>query len=99
MIRERDHKENLLRGVKLFETMGDEQIAKLAGAMHRHHYEDGDELIHQGDAANDFYILESGEAVAAIKTGASEQVVKHYAAGSLFGLRRLARRTASPRWR
>ena len=33
MIRERDHKENLLRGVKLFETMGDEQIAKLGGAM------------------------------------------------------------------
>ena len=85
IMRNRDHKENLLRGVHLFETMGDEQIAKLAGALERREYSDKEAIIMQGEIGQHFYILDVGECVATIKNGEQEQEVMRYHQGQLFG--------------
>jgi hypothetical protein len=85
MIQERDHRENLLRNTKLFETMSDEQITKLAGALERLEYDENVNIITQGEPGEHFYLLEDGEAAALIKMGEGEQEVKRYVAGDLFG--------------
>ena len=92
LIREREHRENVLRNVPLFETMTDEQIAKLAGVLERQPHTDKHKIIVQGDVGHHFYILEEGEAVATIKVGRrGEQEVKRYIAGDLFGENALLR--------
>eukprot|EP00931_Biecheleriopsis_adriatica_P121847 TRINITY_DN9690_c0_g1_i1.p1 TRINITY_DN9690_c0_g1~~TRINITY_DN9690_c0_g1_i1.p1 ORF type:complete len:831 (-),score=189.00 TRINITY_DN9690_c0_g1_i1:269-2761(-) len=87
MLQERDHKENLIRKAKLFETMNDDQVAKLAGALERKYYQDGEKIIIQGEPGRHFYILEEGEVSATIKMadGGKEEEVKRYQKGELFG--------------
>ena len=81
----RNHKENLLRRANLFETMGDEQIAKLAGALQRQEYSDKEAIVTQGETGQHFYILDVGECVATIKNGGQDQEVMRYQPGKLFG--------------
>ena len=38
LIKEREHREDMIRGAKLFETFTDDQVAKLAGAIERERY-------------------------------------------------------------
>jgi len=95
LIRERDRREECLRGVKLLEMMSIEQIAKAAGALERRSYDVGDKIIVQGEEGNEFFIIDSGQCVATVATGADEQEVKRYEAGDLFG--ELALKEGSPR--
>ena len=39
LIKERERRENMVRGAKLFETFTDDQVAKLAGAIERERYD------------------------------------------------------------
>merc|ERR1719487_1430019 len=61
--------------------MGDEQIAKLAGAMERKSFKDKDRIMRQGEPGYHFFVLEKGECVATI----GDQEVKRYEAGDIFG--------------
>lgn len=86
LIKERDYKENFIRGAHLFETMTDDQVAKLASALERHTYAKDDKIIMQGEPGHHFFILEEGHAVAIIKNGDQpEQQVFEYQPGALFG--------------
>jgi len=87
VIRERDHKESLLRGCKVFETMPDDKICLLAGLLERKSFIDGQVIIVQGTQASHFYLVDAGEAVATHRDGdsASAKEVTRYHPGDLFG--------------
>ena len=82
---QQDHKENLLRGVALFETFDDDQISQLSSVLELRHYADRQPIIVQGEEGHHFYILDAGEAVASIRNGNCDQEVKRYGPGELFG--------------
>lgn len=95
MIHERHHKEALIRGCKLFETMTDEQIAKLGGALQREEYFAGSTLFRQGQEGHHFYILDRGECSASISLGDGKaQEVMRYKSGDLFGEKALLENAA-----
>ncbi len=85
LIKERDLRENLIRGAKLFESMTDDQVAKLASALERRAFSRGAHIIRQGYFGEHFFILEAGEAVCVKESHGSEQQVYEYGAGGYFG--------------
>lgn len=85
VIRDRDHKEELIRGAKLFETMTDEQVHQLSSLLKMKTFKAGTDIIKQGDPGAEFFILDSGECVAVVTSGKSSQEVMRYSAGDLFG--------------
>ncbi|CAE7670055.1 PKAR, partial [Symbiodinium necroappetens] len=85
VIRDRDHKEELIRGAKLFETMTDEQVHQLSSLLKMKTFKAGSDIIKQGDPGAEFFILDSGECVAVVTSGKSSQEVMRYSAGDLFG--------------
>lgn len=86
MIAERDHKENLIRKIKEFDTFNDLQVATLAGAFERRWFEDNETIFKQGDEGHHFYLLEDGECVATEKDlEGNEHEVRRYQHGELFG--------------
>ncbi|CAE8641814.1 unnamed protein product [Polarella glacialis] len=86
MIRERENRETLISGCKMFETMTDEQVAKLGGVVQHMMYPAGTKIINQGEEGHHFYLLENGECAATIKMAdGTDQEVKRYYRGELFG--------------
>jgi len=83
---EQDRKENLLRGVPLFETFSDDQIAKLASAMVPEACVNRAMLVRQGEEGAAFFLLDAGECVATTRgpDGVDREVAR-YTPGSLFG--------------
>ncbi|CAJ1429005.1 unnamed protein product, partial [Effrenium voratum] len=80
------HKESLVRGAKLFETMTDEQVQKIAALLTKQFYKAGDTIIRQGEPGLEFFLLDQGECVATQKSFSSqEQEVMRYSAGEIFG--------------
>jgi len=57
----REHKENLIRGVQLFETFTDDQVGKIAAVIKRNHIKSGERIVVQGDPGPSVYLLEHGE--------------------------------------
>ena len=83
--RQQDHKEDLLRGVELFENFNDDQIGDLADVLRLREFHEKEAIIVQGEEGHHFYILDAGECAASIQDGHDTQVVKHYSPGELFG--------------
>ena len=82
--RMREYKENLLRGVQLFEQMTDDQIGKLAAVIKMLHFKPGDTIYTSGNPGDEFYIIESGEA----STNPPPPFFtspRNYQAGEIFG--------------
>ncbi len=50
-----------LAGIPFFEGLGKEDLQEIAAHTKYSHFEIGDELMTQGDAADRFYIIESGK--------------------------------------
>eukprot|EP00929_Paragymnodinium_shiwhaense_P023222 TRINITY_DN14595_c2_g4_i1.p1 TRINITY_DN14595_c2_g4~~TRINITY_DN14595_c2_g4_i1.p1 ORF type:complete len:1302 (-),score=284.36 TRINITY_DN14595_c2_g4_i1:71-3976(-) len=97
-IRRREQCEECLRRVKLLETLSDEQIAQLGDAIKMRSYGPGEAIIRQGQEGHEFFIVQSGECVATVKTHDDVQEVRRYHSGDLFGelaLLRNAKRAAS----
>jgi len=87
-----EHKQKLLKGVKLFQTLGGPEIRAAAAVMERLEFQIGDRIIEQGDLGKDCYFLDSGEAFASIVLDSKEQMeVKQYGQGGFFGERALLR--------
>lgn len=63
-----------------------QERAKIADVLESKTYTEGEDVIKEGEAGEEFYLIESGSAVA-IKTGpdGKESVVKQYAKGDYFG--------------
>ena len=91
--REHDRKEHLLRGLPLFETFGDDQIAALASLLEKRECASGEQLVVQGEEGEHFYILDSGTCVASVRIGDDVQNVKTYEPGELFGEKALLEAT------
>jgi serine/threonine protein phosphatase PrpC/CRP-like cAMP-binding protein len=79
-----------LMDVDVLKTLESVQIERLIEVMGRKTYEDGAQVIKQGDVGTYFYIIYEGEAKAAIDDGAgNEKVVLNYAQFGSFGERAL----------
>jgi len=74
-----------LRGVTLLEMLTDEQIMQLADVLKVASYEPGEAIIRQDDSGEEFFIVQSGECVATVRTGSDIQEVQRFFAGDLFG--------------
>jgi len=49
-----------LRKCSLLDSLSNDQIGRIAGALETTEHEDGDIIVRQGDAGDSFYIIESG---------------------------------------
>ncbi len=78
--------DTLLRRASLFQFLPEEHFEKLRALLEEEHYEFGDLIVRQGDAADSFYILMSGRArvVKADQNGA-EVVLASLKPGDSFG--------------
>ena len=81
----REYKENLLRGVQLFEQMTDEQIGKIAAVIELEHFKADERIITQGETTSKVYIIEAGKAVETGQPPPPFFATKTYNAGEIFG--------------
>ena len=64
---QQDHKETLLRGVTLFETFSDDQIAELGSIMRPQVFNDKEAIITQGEGyQSTYHLIKSGRCEAHI---------------------------------
>lgn len=82
---QRQRRQVLLQRSKLLEMMEPEAIAKLADVLKTRTYNDGDDVIRQGEDGNEFFIVTKGEAIAIRDTAGEEQEVMRYQEGGTFG--------------
>eukprot|EP00928_Gymnodinium_smaydae_P030752 TRINITY_DN2277_c0_g3_i1.p1 TRINITY_DN2277_c0_g3~~TRINITY_DN2277_c0_g3_i1.p1 ORF type:complete len:1054 (-),score=226.96 TRINITY_DN2277_c0_g3_i1:19-3180(-) len=87
-----NQRQECLRQVGVFESLNDEQIATLADCLTEVQYEEGDDIIRQGDEGHTLYVVLSGECVAIVETGLfswNRDVQEHqrYGPGNFFGER------------
>ena len=83
--RRQDHKDDLVRGIELFENFNDEQVGKIADMLRPREFADKDSIIIQGEEGHHFFILESGECEAYIHELGTDTLVAKYEPGDLFG--------------
>eukprot|EP00929_Paragymnodinium_shiwhaense_P079862 TRINITY_DN4162_c0_g1_i1.p1 TRINITY_DN4162_c0_g1~~TRINITY_DN4162_c0_g1_i1.p1 ORF type:complete len:941 (+),score=242.83 TRINITY_DN4162_c0_g1_i1:112-2934(+) len=85
----RERRRELLREVEVFETLGAEEMARIAGVVEDRTYSVGQKIVRQGDEGDELFIIFEGECVATVSTGSSEhadvQEVKRYSEGGVFG--------------
>nr|ODN98557.1 cAMP-dependent protein kinase regulator [Cryptococcus depauperatus CBS 7855] len=87
--------ESFLSEVPILASLQPQERAKIADVLESRTYTEGQDVIKQGDAGDEFFLIESGNAVA-IKTDAdgTETIVKRLEQGEYFGeLALLNRRT------
>jgi len=85
----REYKENLLRGVRLFEQMTDDQIGKLAAVIQSSEYAAGEAVYTKGSVAEECFIVERGvvdssQCVSIAGRSHSHKSATHVA-GEMFG--------------
>eukprot|EP00931_Biecheleriopsis_adriatica_P005047 TRINITY_DN106610_c0_g1_i1.p1 TRINITY_DN106610_c0_g1~~TRINITY_DN106610_c0_g1_i1.p1 ORF type:complete len:829 (+),score=157.64 TRINITY_DN106610_c0_g1_i1:27-2513(+) len=81
----------LMKGVKLLETLGEKEICELANQVEVRCFKSGDQIITQGEEGLDCFFVDSGKAYAQIKVGDEYKEVQQYEAGHFFGERALLR--------
>lgn len=84
-IANREQRTACLRKSTILETLEDEQICQLADSLRISTYEPGEAIIQQGEEGTEFFIVQSGECVAKVKTVDETQEHLRYKAGDLFG--------------
>lgn len=78
--------EEFLGSCELFKHMTKYELSQLSDLLEPEVFDDGEDIIKQGDAGSTFYILEEGTAKAYIKGDEGELEVKQYLkAGDFFG--------------
>ncbi|ORX36483.1 cAMP dependent protein kinase regulatory subunit [Kockovaella imperatae] len=87
--------EIFLSEVPILATLQPQERAKIADVLESRTYADGEDVIVAGEAGEEFFLVESGEAVA-LKSDESgqPQVVKQYGKGDYFGELALLNRQA-----
>ncbi|KAJ2961334.1 hypothetical protein NQZ79_g3370 [Umbelopsis isabellina] len=94
--RKRKMYEAFLEEVPLLRSLEPYERHKIADALESSYYEDGDEVVKQGDVGDNFYMIESGKAIAyKLAEDGTKQEVYRYEKGGYFG--ELALLNDSPR--
>jgi cAMP-dependent protein kinase regulator len=84
--RKRRMYESFLEEVPLLRSLESYERHKIADALESTYFEDGEEVVKEGDVGDNFYIVESGEAIAyKIAEDGSKQEVYRYEKGGYFG--------------
>jgi len=80
-------KENPLKGIDLFEGLGDEQLEAIRAVAEPREYDIGQTVFEEGDAGTHLYCVVDGRAeISVALAGASEQAPVHVAVpGTVFG--------------
>lgn len=78
--------ESFLSEVPILSSLQPQERAKIADVLESKTYTEGQDIIKQGEAGEEFFLIEDGSAVA-IKTGpdGTESIVKQYKKGDYFG--------------
>lgn len=78
--------ESFLSEVSILASLQPQERAKIADVLESKTFQEGEDVIKEGEAGEEFFLIESGNAVA-IKKDASGQdtVVKQYTKGDYFG--------------
>lgn len=97
-INQRNIREDVLRSVKLAETLDEEAFSKICDVLTAKVYAPRDVIIRQGDYGQEMFVVLSGECVATVETGSfygqtDVQEHRRYKKGDLFGERALLQRT------
>lgn len=53
---------DLIRGVKIFSSLDDRSIERLAGEFIERTFEPGQEIAHEGEGGQNFFVVDDGEA-------------------------------------
>ena len=77
--------QSIVKKVDLFSLLQDEQRETLVNAMFRKEYKGGDVIIKQGDAPDNFYIIESGRCSVYKRAGEQQNKVASLSVGQYFG--------------
>ncbi|KAI8977406.1 camp-dependent protein kinase regulatory subunit [Mycotypha africana] len=83
--RKRRMYEDFLSDVGLLKSLESYEKHKIADALESVYFEDGQEVVKQGDVGDQFYIIESGEAVVLKTENGEQQQVNKLERGSYFG--------------
>nr|XP_019012155.1 cAMP-dependent protein kinase regulator [Kwoniella pini CBS 10737]OCF50936.1 cAMP-dependent protein kinase regulator [Kwoniella pini CBS 10737] len=78
--------ESFLSEVQILQSLQPQERAKIADVLESRTFNQGEDVIKQGEAGDEFFLIESGNAIA-IKRGEDgrESVVKRYNKGDYFG--------------
>ncbi|WVQ64799.1 uncharacterized protein L199_002968 [Kwoniella botswanensis] len=78
--------ESFLSEVQILQSLQPQERAKIADVLESRTFSQGEDVIKQGEAGDEFFLIESGNAIA-IKKGddGRESVVKRYGKGDYFG--------------
>jgi len=77
--------EGWLSQVKLLSSLNQFEMSRLVDIMQSELFDEGEDIIVQGEAGDKFFILEDGSAAAFISGGQGEKEVKQYNVGGYFG--------------
>ena len=79
--------EEFLASVPVLRSLSPEERSKIADVLGSRVYEDGEDVVVEGEMGDTFYLVEEGGAVALKKNpdGSGEMVVKEYEKGGYFG--------------
>lgn len=90
--------ESFLSEVPILASLQPQERAKIADVLESRTYNEGEDVIRQGDAGDEFFLIESGNAMA-IKTDedGNASVVKHLGQGEYFGGKSARHHTRSRR--
>jgi len=78
--------EEFLSNIEIFKCLSQYELTQLSDMLTTDCFDNGEEIVKQGDEAKLFYIVEDGEAKAYIDGDQGEVEVKHYSApGEYFG--------------
>lgn len=91
----REHTGACLASSRYLDTLSAEQLAALGDNMEKRYFEEGDEIVCQGEMGDELFIVQSGKCAASISTLADAQEHRYYHPGDLFGERALV--YSSPR--
>jgi cAMP-dependent protein kinase regulator len=80
--RKRHLYESFLSEVPILASLQPQERAKIADVLESRTFQEGEDVIREGDAGEEFFLIESGTA-AAVK--GNETVVKQYTKGDYFG--------------
>lgn len=83
--RKRRMYEYFLSEVVLLKSLESYEQHKIADALESVYFEDGQEVVKQGDVGDQFYIIESGEAIVLKEENGIQQQVNQLERGSYFG--------------
>ncbi|KAI8642210.1 camp-dependent protein kinase regulatory subunit [Parasitella parasitica] len=83
--RKRRMYEHFLSEVVLLKSLESYEQHKIADALESVYFEDGQEVVKQGDVGDQFYIIESGEAFVLKEENGVKQQVNRLERGSYFG--------------